>query len=436
MDHITYIFAGCTLLFILVLYVQYQHRKSIQEKYEKTLNELSNAYYKIKLLEEAESRQKTAFESLSIKALDQNNERFLTLASATFDKLQSVAHEKLKLREKSVDDLIKPISESLKGVDLKLQELEKERLSSYQLLRHQVTDLITGQKELRDETSNLVKALRTPHIRGRWGEIQLRRVIEMSGMSVHCDFVEQESIGEEGARLRPDVIVKLPGGKSLIIDAKAPLAAYLDALEAGDEKTRKEYLQVHAKHIRTHIQQLSKRSYHDLKGSEDSPEFVILFLPGETFFSEALALDPDLIEWGVSQQVILTTPATLIALLHAVAYGWRQEVISKNAKEISILGQELYKRLCDMGGHISRLGSNLNTSVGAFNRMVGSLESRVLPTARKFKKLDGTGEGDLEHIIPLEQLTRPLLSEELSHEERADFPIEGDGQNGISLVKS
>ena len=436
MDHITYIFAGCTLLFFLVLYVQYQHKKSIQEKYEKTLNELSNAYYKIKLLEEADSRQKTAFEALSVKALDQNNERFLTLASATFDKLQSVAHERLKLREKSVDDLIKPISESLKGVDLKLQELEKERLSSYQLLRHQVTDLITGQKELRDETSNLVKALRTPHIRGRWGEIQLRRVIEMSGMSAHCDFVEQESIGEEGAKLRPDVIVKLPGGKSLIIDAKAPLSAYLDALEAGDEKSRKEYLQVHAKHIRTHIQQLSKRSYHELKNADDSPEFVILFLPGETFFSEALALDPDLIEWGVSQQVILTTPATLIALLHAVAYGWRQEVISKNAKEISQLGQELYKRLCDMGGHISRLGSTLNSSVGAFNRMVGSLESRVLPTARKFRRLDGGGEGEIDNIIPLEQLTRPLLSEELSHEEPADFPIDGDGQKEISLVKS
>lgn len=431
MAYSTYFLSGCLLILFIFCFYLLRHRNILSLKYEQKVNELAILTYKLQVLEESKENLKDTFEAVSAKALEQNNQHFMALATSTFDKLQTVASERLSMKEKSIDAMIKPIEQSLKGVDLKLQDLEKERSTAYHLLRQQVSDLISGQKDLRDETSNLVKALRTPHIRGRWGEIQLKRVIEMSGMSAHCDFVEQETIGEEGARFRPDVIVKLPGDKSLIIDAKAPLSAFLDALEAKDEGARKECLQVHARHIRAHIQQLSKRSYHDTKGSEDSPEFVILFLPGETFFTEALAHDPDLIEWGVSQHVILTTPATLIALLHAVAYGWRQEKVSENAKEISALGQELYKRLCDMGGHISKLGGSLNQSVNNFNRMVGSLESRVFPSARKFKQLDGTGAVELENIEPIEQQTRPLLNEDLSI-----FPNGGDSQTTISLVKS
>jgi DNA recombination protein RmuC len=378
-----------------------QERKQFQEK--------------LKVIEEARQELSNAFQALSAQALERNNRSFLDLAKSTLEKFHETAKGDLQLKEKAISELVSPIRESLHNVDQKIGEIEKIRLSTYEVLRHQVGDLILSQKELRSETANLVKALRTPHVRGRWGEMQLRRVVEMSGMSVHCDFIEQTTLEGEEIKLRPDMIVRLPGDKRLIIDAKAPLAAYLDALEAKEETLCQNFLKDHARQVRTHILSLSTRAYWDqLSKSGETPEFVVMFLPGETIFSAALEQDPSLIEVGVEKQVILATPATLIALLHAVAYGWRQERLADNAREISQLGRELYKRLSDMGSHLAKLGQSLGGSVRAYNSTIASLESRVLPSARRFKELNASSSQDEIALLPqLDHLPRDLQSPEL-----------------------
>ncbi|MBL0941680.1 MAG: DNA recombination protein RmuC [Alphaproteobacteria bacterium] len=374
---------------------------------------------KMKLLEEAEGRFTSTFKALSADALAQSNQSFLQLAQSTFAKFHQSAQEDLHHREKAISELVDPVKQVLGGVEAKLQELEKARLSSYEVLKHQVIDLVASQKELRLETANLVKALRAPAVRGRWGEIQLRRVGEMSGLSAHCDFIEQVHLEVEDGRLRPDMIVNLPGNKQIVIDAKAPLSAYLEALEATNDGQRIEYLRQHARQVRTHILQLSSRAYWDQLPLASSPEFVVLFLPGETFFSAALEYEPDLIELAVEKKVIMTTPSTLIALLHAVAYGWRQESLAANARQISDLGRDIYKRLSDMGKHMSKLGRDLGMAVKSYNHTVGSLERRVLPSARKFKELEATSPRDeIEHLIQLDQIPRDLESlEELGLKE-------------------
>ncbi|MFN7709604.1 MAG: DNA recombination protein RmuC [Holosporales bacterium] len=369
---------------------------------------------KIETLEKAKTELSNAFRALSAEALDRNNQSFLTLAKETLMQYQQQAQNDLTLRQKSIHEMVTPLKESLQKVDLKLNDLEKVRTSAYDLLRHQVGELMNTQKELRLETANLVKALRAPHVRGRWGEMQLRRVVEMSGLSAHCDFIEQETMGDENGRLRPDMVVRLPAGKRLIIDAKAPLAAYLEALEATDDATRLERLRDHARQVRSHITALSQRQYWDQFKAEETPEFVVLFLPGDTFFNAALEQDPGLIEMGVEKRVILATPATLIALLHAVAYGWRQEKLTENAREISNLGRDLYKRIADMGSHLTRLGASLGQSVNAYNRTVGTLETRVLPAARRFKDLEASnGSLEIEPLSGLDQTVRGLQAPEL-----------------------
>jgi len=368
---------------------------------------------KIKLLNEAQMQLKNAFDAASAQALERNNRTFLDLAKETFSKLHEKSKGDLKGREQAIEHMIKPIKDSLGHVDEKLQSLEKTRESAYQVLRHQVSDLLESQKELRMETANLVKALRTPHVRGRWGEMQLKRVVEMSGMSSHCDFLEQKSYDGDDGKLRPDMVVNLPGGKQLIIDAKVPLAAYLDAIESTDDKIKHENLKNHARQVKRHIMALSKREYWDNVKEADTPEFVILFIPGEALFSVALEHDPTLIELGVENRVILATPATLIALLHAVAYGWKQEALSQNAKEICDAGKELYKRMADMGKHFSKLGSDLNSAVGSYNKTVGTMERRILPAARKFKELE-TASQQIEMKRPTEvnHVTRTLQAPE------------------------
>jgi DNA recombination protein RmuC len=306
--------------------------------------------------------------------------------------------------------VVSPVRESLDRVDLKIQELERVRAGAYGALAEQVRSLIETQSQLRSETGRLVTALRTPHVRGHWGEMQLRRVVEMAGMLPHCDFTSQTTLDGESGRLRPDLLVRLPGGRTIVVDAKTPLEAYLRAIDATDEGTRKARLADHARQVRTQMAALARKSYWEQ--FETAPEFAVLFLPGECFFSAALEADPTLIETGAAQNLILATPTTLIALLRAVAYGWRQEKLAQNAAEISALGKELYKRLSDMGEHWNKVGRSLERAVESYNCATGSLEARVMVSARRFADLKTAPLGvEIAELEPVETLVRSAREE-------------------------
>lgn len=377
--------------------------ESALELERKTSNE------KMDLVTRASEELRNAFKAMASDALKSNNQSFLVLAKESLERFQTEARGDLESRQKAVAEMVAPVRESLNKVDTQIQQLEIERGKAYSALYTQVQSLITTQKELQSETGNLVRALRTPNVRGRWGEIQLRRVVEIAGMLSYCDFAEQETVTTDSGRLRPDLVVKLPGGKHVVVDAKTPLQAFLDAFETTDEETRRDCLTNHARQVRDHMNTLSGKKYWEQ--FDATPEFVVMFLPGETFFSAALEQDSGLIEHGVLNRVIPASPTTLIALLKAVAYGWNQEKLARNAQQISELGKELHDRLRNLAGHITSVGTGLDRAVESYNKAVGSLESRVLVSARKFAELGASVADDIPQLEPIETTARALSFE-------------------------
>lgn len=390
-----------------------QHKNSQQENAHLKAaleGERRAAHERKESFQQAAEELSEKFKALSRDALKDNNQSFLELARATLGKFQESAKGDLELRTRAIDQLVKPLKESLEKVDGKIGELEKTRAGAYSELREQVKALATSQSQLQAETGNLVKALRAPHVRGRWGEIQLRRVVELAGMLQYCDFVEQETLATEDSRIRPDLIVRLPGNRTIVVDSKVPFDAFYESITTTDEVVRLAKLKEHARLVRVHITALSRKSYWETV--QPTPEFVLLFLPGETFYSAALEHDPKLIEDGVSDKVIIATPTTLIALLKAVSYGWRQEQMATNAQEVSRLAKDLYDRLRTFTGHFADIGKGLDRALDSYNKGVGSLEARVLVTARKFKERGAIAGDEIETLEPIDKLARPLSLDE------------------------
>ena len=348
---------------------------------------------KLALLGEAQQKLGDALKALSSDALKSNNQAFLELAKTTLERFQEGAKGDLEGRQKAIGELVKPLRESLDKVDTRIGELEKTRAGAYAGLTEQLKALATTQLALQSETGNLVRTLRTPTVSGRWGELQLRRVVELAGMVEHCDFVEQESTDTSDGRLRPDLVVYLPNEKTVVVDSKAPVNLYLEAVQAADEARRAACVRAYAAQVRRHVRQLSEKKYWEQ--FPRAPEFVLLFLPGESFFSAALKEDPALIEVGVAERVMFATPTTLIVLLRAVACGWREQRLAENAAEISALGKTLHERLATLADHFAGVGKGLDRAVDAYNKTVGALESRVLFAARRFKELGAASGAEI-----------------------------------------
>jgi DNA recombination protein RmuC len=373
-----------------------------------------------KLLEEARTKLTDAFKAVAGDTLSTSTSEFLKLAKETFDKILTEAKGDLGKRQEAINGLVKPLSDSLGKFDEHLRLMENARLESYKGLTEQVKALSTSQQQLQKETGNLVTALRKPEVRGRWGEMTLRRVVELAGMSEHCDFCEQVSTNTEEGRVRPDLVIYLPSDREIVVDSKVPLDAYLDANSSDNEEARKSALNRHAKHIRDHMNGLADKKY--WTQFTKSPDFVVMFIPGDSFFGAAVDVDPTLIEDALQRHIVIATPATLIALIRAVAYGWRQELITKNAQEISDLGKQLYERMRILAEHISDVGGGLERANSAYNKAASSLESRVLPAARRFKDLGAATGEEITFLQNIQGNPRQINSQELTKPLPEDKP--------------
>ena len=368
---------------------------------------------RVEELEKMGAEIERKFTVLASEALGKNSESFLKLVTERFDKHQIEADKDLDERRKAIEALVKPIGENLAKFEHKVGEIEKTREGAYRAITEQVRNLAEGQTGLRSETSRLVQALRQPKTRGRWGEYQLRNVLEMAGMTEHVDFLEEHTVQGEDGRLRPDVIVRLPGGKSVIVDAKTPLEAYLSAVDTTDDGDRERHMADHARHVREHARSLGSKEY--WKALPETPDFVVMFLPGEAFYAAAIDSDPGLFEQALQQKVLISTPTTLIALVKAIAYGWQQETLAKNAQAVAGLAQDLYERIRTFGGHIDQLGRSLRQAVERYNSSVGSLEGRVLPAARKFETMGAVPvSSSIDEIKPVDLETRTIQAAELT----------------------
>ncbi|HEY6617754.1 MAG TPA: DNA recombination protein RmuC [Vicinamibacterales bacterium] len=366
---------------------------------------------KLTLLKDAEEKLREAFAALSSDALRQNNQSFLDLAKTSLAEFQNTARMDLDGRQKAIEDLVQPLKESLTKVDGKLQEVEKNRVGTASALTEQLRSLHQAQHSLQVETGRLVQALRSPNVRGQWGELQLRRVVEAAGMLEYCDFDLKESVDADGTRLTPDMIVRLPGSRNVVVDAKVPSSAYLDAMESDDEAVRNGKLRDHARQVRDHVVRLGNKTY--WQHFQPAPDLVIMFVPGETLLSVALQRDPSLLEFSLGRGVMLASPLTLMALLRAVAFGWQQEKVARNAHEISDLGRQLYDRIRVMAEHFEEVARGLTRSVEAYNRAVGSLESRVLVTARRLKEKGISAPEELPELEVIDHTARSLGAPEL-----------------------
>jgi len=365
--------------------------------------------------EAANARLAQAFAELSNQSLKSNSDSFLKLAEQHLNVQNEKAKRELGDKEKAVEALVKPIRDALEASKKQIGELEKSRSEAYGSIRTQLEAMNISQKSLQQETQNLVNALRRPEVRGRWGEITLRRLVELAGMVEHCDFQEQVHTVSEGQIIRPDMIVRMPDQRMLVVDVKTPLDAYLEAAEAKNDSQRKLGLERHAKNVRAHIRMLASKAYWDQ--FDESPEFVILFIPGDQFLSAALSEEPDLIEYALSKHIILATPTSLVALLKAVAYGWRQLALADNAQEIRVLAEDLYGRLATFVGHMNRMGRQLASSVETYNKAVGSLERSVLPGARKFTELGVHEKKEIEKLESLDPVPRTMIESAADEDE-------------------
>lgn len=350
------------------------------------------------------------FERLSAMALRDNRDEFLKIANERFATSEERAKAELEQRRTAIEAMVKPLSEHLGKVEEHANQLERVRASAYAELREQVKSMGVTSEKLQAETSQLVAALRKPQVRGRWGEIQLRRVVESAGMIEHVDFSEQETASGDDGMLRPDLVVKLAGGKNVVIDSKVSFIGYLEAMEASDEQTQTKRLDAHARHLKKHIDDLGAKRYWEQ--FTPAPEFVVMFVPADVFLNAALDRDPGLLEHAFDRNVVIATPATLVAMLRTVAYTWRQESLAKNAQEVLDLGKELHNRLATMGGHLTKLGRQLNSAVGAYNDSISSMESRVLVSARKMVDLNVVNE-ELEAPPAVEKLARSVQTVEV-----------------------